>query len=89
MANILLKKKYVERDCSIMPIINKEPELLSSPLEVSFWYALSGGSLSVFPKSFVKFKEYLGFHLLSLTNFSIIVATGNMLRIYAYNHNMK
>jgi hypothetical protein len=55
---------------------------------LDFWYLLLGGSSMVVPKSFIKFNEYEGFHLLQLTESIIVGGLGNMLRIYSFSHNM-
>ena len=49
-----------------------------------FWYNFLGGSLSVFPKSFVKHPLYNGFHLLSITRNAIICVMGNLIREYKF-----
>lgn len=49
-----------------------------------FWYNFLGGSLTVFPKSYVKHPFYEGFHILQITRNSIISAMGNLIREYKF-----
>ena len=49
-----------------------------------FWYIFLGGSLTVIPKSFLKHPNFEGFHILQVTNNSVIAAHGNLIREYKF-----
>ena len=49
-----------------------------------FWYNFLGGSLSVFPKSYVKHPSFEGFHLLKISRNAIIAVMGNLIRKYNF-----
>ena len=49
-----------------------------------FWYNFLGGSLSVFPKSFVKHPLHNGFHIVKITRNAIIGVMGNLIREYKF-----
>ena len=49
-----------------------------------FWYNFLGGSLTVFPKSFVKHPNYKGIHIIQISRNSIICAIGNLIREYKF-----
>ena len=53
------------------------------------FYSLISGSSTVIHKSFVPYKNKIGFHQVSSFDDRIIGVVGNMLRIYAFSHNLK
>ena len=49
-----------------------------------FWYNFLGGSLTVFPKSFVKHPLHNGFHIVQITRNAVIGVMGNLIREYKF-----
>lgn len=52
-----------------------------------FWYFFLGGSLNVFPKSYVKHPLYEGFHIVQITRNAVICVMGNLIREYKFVFN--
>ena len=68
-------------------IVMASDDLYVSIFDISngeFWYNFLGGSLTVFPKSYVKHPLYKGFHIVQITRNSIICAMGNLIREYKF-----
>ena len=55
----------------------------------TLWYNLLGGSMTIIPKSFIKHPNYVGFHLIKLTRWSIVGAMGNLIREYSFKPQIK
>lgn len=73
--NLLLLNRFEKPECK-----NEIKDICV----LDYWYLLSCGSSSVVPKSFISHPYYSGAHLISVNTNKIIIAIGNMIRIYNF-----